>query len=208
MTKKFVSVFLSLVMCLTLAVPAFAAAETEGDCTNELILVKVESFDLTEEDAIKLLMEKKGYTREEAKAKVRSSHKMTPYNTTSGVVSHNYQRKTYTHGGFSVEIGGLYEYWTNGQYRQINDLLDMWTGAIGGGPFTWNEFSLADTTLSYPNHTSKLMATGCIEVAVDVSVSASMEATLLGSGFTSSGTIGTTEYFRKVIDMTLIYTVY
>lgn len=204
--KKMVSVLLAVAMVLGLGAPAFAAEEEQDK--EGFVLVESESFDLTSAEAVELLMEKKGYTRKDAEEKVYGTQNMMPYSTTAGTVSHNYQRKTYTHGGYSIEIGGLYEYWTNGQYRQINALIDMWTAAIGSGDYTWTEFSLADTTASYPTGISTLMATGCIEVAVSTNVSSSVSAKLLDSGFTLGTSIGSTEYYRKVIDMTLTYKVY
>lgn len=159
------------------------------------------------EEAIQLLIEKKHLTKEEATNILAASTLDSPM-LRSGVTSFITRTQTYTHAFYSVEIGALYEYYTDGNNRQITRLVEMWTAASGSGSYTWNEFYLTDVTPKYPCALSTLMARGSIETAVDSSTSASVSAELLAGGFEVSQTVGATTYFRKVVDLSLTYKVY
>lgn len=162
---------------------------------------------LNSDEAIQLLVDKKGISEAEA-INILYPSLQNRTGLGNGVSTFINRTKTYTHAFCDIEIGGLYEYWTDGSNRQITRLVEMWTAAVGDGSYTWNEFYLTDVTPKYPCAISTLMSRGSIEVAVDSSISGSVSAELLGSGFSASTSAGGTTYYRKTIDMELVYKTY
>lgn len=126
-------------------------------------------------------------------------------------ISYPTYTKTFTYNGqFSVEIGGIWEAYNSGSFRQLNRLVNKWTGAASSGDYTWHEYHVTDVTPSYPATTVSLSGRGYFEVAVDTSstTGASFGNDLLGWGFTVSSTQGTTKYYRNVKNISFTKSLY
>ena len=114
--------------------------------------------------------------------------------------------RVYRYSVASVEMGALYQLYDQGSFRNIHSCVQKWSTAYGTGFHTWDQHYIADLTPYYPTNTSSIRARGNLTVAINASVEATIGAELRGMGFSFGGSMGSTIYFRKICDNTLVYT--
>lgn len=114
--------------------------------------------------------------------------------------------RVYDYGPFAKsEIGGLFECYNLGSFRQITRNVSVFTRASGSGFHQWNESYVADITPRYPTNSATIRGRGQIEIQIDASVSGSIGTSLLGNGFEFGGSIGTTYYYRRDCIMETVF---
>lgn len=171
---------------------------------------KVET--ISYDEAVKLLVEKEKISYADARERlltVNNGNKII--RTSSKSVSYKTYTKTYNlTNGYTIEIGGIWQVYTSGSFRQFNANAGKWVEANGSGSYTWKTYHITDTTVSYPTTKVSLSGRGCMEIAVNTSTSsgASIGSDLLGVGFSVSKTVGTTKYYRCVKDVSLTKNLY
>lgn len=188
-----------------------ASALDEVKQTEYDVTVKQYSKDLSYEEAVELLMEKKEVSREEAEKLLGYSDNVSTHGTNAGETAYREYVDTYVFANrYEVEIGGLWKVYSYGSFRQFDENVSCWTAATGSGNYTWDEIYVQDTTESYPAVDVSVAARGVVEVAVDHSTTIGLElgSELLGFGFTFEDVIGDVKYYRHTANMTLTRSCY
>lgn len=199
--NKFFKILSVFTVIFSLTFTTITISANDGEMNTENSSVKVERTDrvLTYEEAVEVLMQKVNISREEAQEMLEPSNDMQVYSDVVGNTSYHEYTDTYTIADrYSVEIGGLWQTYNYGSFRQFNECVSCWTAATGSGSYTWEEIYVLDVTESYPTTAVSLSARGVIEVAVDSSTSGGIQlgSELIGLGFERSDTVGFTTYFR------------
>ncbi|MBE5965846.1 MAG: hypothetical protein E7255_02580 [Lachnospiraceae bacterium] len=101
--------------------------------------------------------------------------------------------------GYSVEVGALVEMAVGGGHSNFHEVLDKWSVASGSGSYTWSPSYVSAELVSSTE--LRLMSSGYIEVAIDVSETGSVGADLEFVNFERGKTIGSTTYYRKRISV-------
>lgn len=202
--KKLTSILLILMLFFSTSLSVNAHTDKNVDVT-----VTNTATELTRNEFIEMLSQKKGITLSEAELEVekitkdkikqfkKSSESISPLSLPEGQMYYTYTSTKDFGCGYTVEAGALVILYNQGSFREIIDVVEEWTGATGSGSYEWDEFYV------YSNHTSTsldLLARGAIVVAVDHSTSGGVDfgSDLLGVGFNVSHSIGQTYYYRKV----------
>lgn len=213
MNKKKIS-FLVAIMMAIIVFPVQAFAIEEDRSSNNIVsshtfvdedgtLVTDTIQNLTYEEAVLLLAEKKGITINAAAEALGNE------NTRSArATSYSSRLRTYNWGGYTVEIGGIWLVYSEGSFREFREFKEGWTGASGSGSYTWNEFYVTDVTTTYPTTHAFLEGRGALEVAISSSLTSTVGANLIASNFSVSGSVGNTTYYRRVETISFDWSLY
>ncbi len=214
MRKKITMAVLSFILILGMAVGTenrnVYASESKSVENNVQVLEQ--SKTISYDEAVQLIMEKEGVSLSTAKERLAvGDEKTSGMRAASGTTSYKTYTKTYNlTNGYTVEIGGVWKMYTSGSFRQFNAIASKWLEANGDGPYTWNKYHITDVTTSYPTTKVSLSGRGCMEIAVNTSTSAgaSIGSDLLGVGFSTSKTVGSTTYYRWVKNVSMTKSLY
>ena len=183
------------------------AAENSTEEIADGVKISYKYEELSYEQAVIRVMEKENLKQVDAESLLGVSYGNGPRKAQSFPT----YTKTYTFpGGYEIEIGGMWEVYNSGSFRQFERLVDKWTGATGSGNYTWNQFHISDTTSSYPTIKVSLAARGTITIAVNTSTTAGVNLgnQLSNVGFTISTSSGTTTYYRLTKNLALSKSLY
>jgi hypothetical protein len=202
--KKVMSFILAAYIAITGVVSTGYADQTQVNDT-EVQVYQESGATVTEtttyqdyDEAIEFLINERGYTADEA------TQMLGPVNTRSTrATSIMTKTKVYDWEGFEVELGGMWNVYSEGSFREATGLLDKWCDAVGTGEHTWSSFALVDATGSYPAVNLVLKSEGQIVIPVSNSATSSLGVSLEGIGFTVGDTVGTVTYYRKRESLTL-----
>lgn len=196
--KKRVSILVVLVVLLT-CIPNQSFALDNGNNSYTITHTLEDGTEVTDtvtslsyDEAVNLLVQKKGITLEEAR-EVLAPSIMRSVDATS----YSSRSRTYNWGGYTVEIGGIWLVYSEGSFREFREFRQAWTGATGSGTYTWNEFYVSDMTTSYPTTHAYIEGRGTLEVAISKALTTSVGADLLAANFGVAGTVGETVYYRR-----------
>lgn len=194
----------SILALLLLTSNNVMAAEYDNVDYNKLEYTDFER-EITKEEAINLIMEKKDMTYEEAVKDLGfdSVFYLLDY-APLRAISYVERTRVYKNYTSEIEIGGVFEVYNSGSFRSIEKCNSMFTRAKGSGFYTWNESYITDITPKYPTQLASLQASGVIEYVLNPSIDVSVGKDLLSAGFSLSGSYT----YRKVINMNLDYRMY
>lgn len=186
--KKVCSVFLSLVIMFSMTISCFAV---DSSAQKAAPVISDESVrDLSGNDAISALMQRCDLSYSEAAQKYGE---MVARNITL-----QERHVTVPAGaGYQVEVGCLVNVHCGGGHCNFGEIEKTWSLATGSGNYTWTEAYSHATVIGQYAEGLHFQARGVIEVAVSTSTSSGLEA----AGFSVSGTIGNTTYYRKTMDI-------
>ena len=210
--KRFLILLFTLTLIFNFTVSAVNAQgldNSSDDGLNKNVENAIESLDLsdenqvkvtpiTEEQAIQILIEKAGMLPLEAEQMIYKNDDSYSLNSTAGKLYQLTATKDFG-CGYEVEAGCIARRSSGMGPLVWTEIINTWTIASGSGFYTWVEaYVLAE--IEKPPIDILLAARGTIEVAVDtkVSGSATLKKKLLGAGFTLSGSVGSTYYYRKI----------
>ena len=205
--KRIISLLLVLALVGTVGfMPNKVRAEEN---VQEGVIVEEKVQYLNRSEAIKLVVEKEGLSYKEAEKLFPCEQKVFKDSLLRSSITYPTYTKIYKYpGGAKVEIGGVWELYCNGSFRQLNKLKAKWTKAAGTGGYTWNEAHITDITTRYPAVEVRLLGRGDIEIKVTRTQAASVGAQLEGMGFTVSSSTSKATIYRKTVDLQLIKSIY
>jgi len=192
MKKIFAFVF-SFVLAFSCLPSAFAAETTNDmEITSEsLIVVDYGSRIMEKSESIVALMESEDLSYNQA---------VLEYNELIARSQRLEERYiTYDAGmGYLIEVGCQVKVSCGSGHCNFEEVIKEWSEASGSGAYTWNAYYVTVTIEGgTKKDTLRFQTRGTLEVAVDASATGGFE----GAGFSLSGTIGGTYYYRKVISI-------
>ena len=198
MKKRLITLFLAFAVCLTMVTPAFAAndlQQVQGE-GEELVSISQRYRMVQNDEAISILMEKKGYSYADAQQVVEGV-------LTEGVSLGERWIKYDSGMGYTIEVGCLIEIECGSGHCNFGDVIEKWSKASGTGDYTWDEFYVY-VEVGPPFATSiNFRSRGNLEVTVATSSSAGFEA----AGFSVVGSVSTSTIYRKTISIDETWTV-
>lgn len=192
MKKRALTLLLALVMCLSTCVPAMAA-EVQPSIEEDFSVVEYGGRALDTESAIEVLMEKADCSYSEAlslctQAAARGQSFVERWVVCNTVMNNQ------------IEIGCLVEVESGNGHSNYGEISKTWSFIRNSGVYTWDA-AYNNAVVGPPFDTSITFSTrGTLERAVETSSSIGGE--LLAAGFTVSGTIGRTTYYRYTTSLT------
>ena len=203
--KRFCCLVMSLFLCLGVLLSNGIDARAND---NSQVVVTEKSSILTRQEAIKLVSEKQGISIKEAEKQFANSNKNT-FNILGSKPMYQTYAKTFNYpGGVQIELGGVWELYTNGSFRQLNCISSKWCKASGSGVYEWDCFHVTDATGKYPTTCVNLKSRGAIVIKVSKSQTSTIGVSLEGLGFSLSSTSGQTYYYRKTVDLQMTKDIY
>lgn len=205
--KRIISLLLAVFFVGTVIMSplnAWAKEEKQGE-----VIVEEHVRFLNRSEAIKLVVEKEGISYDEAEKRFQEVQKTSIDGLLRSSTSYPTYTKVYKYpGGAQIEIGGIWELFIDGSFRQFNGLKSKWTIAVGSGGYTWKQAHVTDTTARYPAVNVSLSGRGVVEIEVRNSSGSSVGAQLKGMGFTVSKSTTKVTYYRKTVDLYLSESIY
>lgn len=193
--KKYLSIILSLVITFTCSLSALASSTPNTGpiepSYSSMQIVRSSSKVLNESESILALMESYNISYEQAYQQYAELR--------SGFQRLEERHITYDAGmGYLIEVGCQVKVACGSGHCNFVEVIKEWSEASGSGSYTWNPFYVTVTIEGgIKKDTLRFQTRGALEVAIDSSMSAGFEA----AGFSVSGTIGRTTYFRKVMSI-------
>lgn len=190
--KKIISIVLSFVLASTCSLPAFATSLSNDIEVpqNSWRIVDAGAKVLNKDESVIALMESKNLSYNEA---------LQEYDQQVARLQRLEERYiTYDAGmGYLVEVGCQVKVACGSGHCNYMEVIKEWSEASGSGDYTWNAFYVTVTIEGDLDDTLRFQTRGTLEVAVESSMTTGFEA----AGFSVSGTVGGTTYFRKTISV-------
>lgn len=208
--------FLFLLLALCMSTVTFADTYSDSDDIGTVIETKTyydedgayiveQTIEMTREQAIAYGMSKKGvsYEDEAMLYPQRQTRDVTTYLTRTKTITW-YTSYIMT---LSVEIGGTWEVYGSGSFRQYNSLHSSWCVHNGNGPYTWSLLTLYSPT-TYPATEASLAGRGLLEIAVTETYQDDLSLALFDLGFTYSHSVSGVMYYRATKSVSGTWSLY
>lgn len=193
MKKRLIGAAMAAIMCLIVAIPAYATNDPQNvNSGSEGMDITSQGYRIVQNnEAVSLLMEKKGYSYADALQVVDDA-------VTRGVTLGERWIKYPAGMGYEIEVGCLIEVECGSGHCNFGDVIDTWSAASGSGDYTWDEFYVY-AEVGPPFDTSiNFRARGNLEVTTTTSSSAEFEF----AGFISiGGSVSTEHIYRKTVSI-------
>lgn len=190
--KKIIATILSLSLVATCLLPAFACTTPDDMDLSQISgrIVSTSSKILDESETIAALMDNNTLSYDQAAQE---------YNELVAR-SQRYEERyiTYDAGmNYLIEVGCQVLVSCGSGHCNFVEVIKEWSEATGSGSYTWNAFYVTVTIEGVRKDTLRFQTRGSLEVAVDTSMTSGFEL----AGFSVSGTVGGTTYYRKSISI-------
>lgn len=190
--KKIIVTILSLIFAVTCSIPVFASdiRDDMESSQGSWRVVDAGTRILDKSDSIIALMESENLSYNRA---------VQEYNELLASSQRLEERYiTYDAGmGYLIEVGCQVKVACGSGHCNFVEVIKEWSEASGSGDYTWNAFYVTVTIEGNTSDTLRFQTRGTLEVAVESSMTTGFEA----AGFSVSGTIGGTTYFRKTLSI-------
>lgn len=213
--------FVALVFGLFLAAPSFSAASTSTDSDSFKERINGVEFDIPYNES-EVYVEKsveglvsKIEVFEEGSGKLLDTFAVedevvgneNTFSAMNNTVLRNVTRyrPSSADNGLETWIRSVIEVYNTSSFSQIQSVQDTrWFTGSGGHTLENASAYAVSTTGSFPTTSINVYGDATIEVATTASASAGFE----GAGFSLGGTVGTTHYYRKSVDLSFSYSLY
>lgn len=210
MNKKIFSFIIIAIMIMAFSNSSFASAINSTNIKDSDV-TKSYSRVLTYDEAIKVLIEKKGISRKQAEDKLNSVTALKDVVLQSLVYMELVTVQDFGNNQ-GVEYGVLALVDTYGSGRFFDSIVDKWEGPSGSGFHTYTNY-YHRPELASGSCPIKLYDYARGQLTVEVTYSSSQAANVgisefVDAGFSVENTVGLTYYFRKTQSFSHVYSLY